>query len=78
MINNFITNEENVTLKDRLQKFIEASTELKFLVGFFYFSGWQEIYRELQKNKDVILKILVRLEADKYLFGIFEIGNYGN
>jgi len=37
MINNFITNEENVTLKDRLQKFIEASTELKFLVGFFYF-----------------------------------------
>ncbi|GAB6161046.1 hypothetical protein JCM12298_02050 [Desulfothermus naphthae] len=43
-MNNFITNEENITLKERLQKLIKASTELKFLVGFFYFSGWREIY----------------------------------
>jgi hypothetical protein len=48
MTNNFITNTtESITLKDRLQKLISASSELKFLVGFFYFSGWQEIYQKL-------------------------------
>lgn len=49
MSNNFITNSaENATLKKRLEKLILASQELKFLVGFFYFSGWQEIYKKLQ------------------------------
>ena len=49
MTNNFITNtEKTISLKERLQKLISASSELKFLVGFFYFSGWQEIYQKLQ------------------------------
>ncbi len=49
MTNNFITNKtESITLKDRLQKLIRASSDLKFLVGFFYFSGWQEIYQKLK------------------------------
>jgi hypothetical protein len=39
---------ESITLKDRLQKLISASSDLKFLVGFFYFSGWQEIYQKLK------------------------------
>ena len=47
-MNNFITNtEETITLKERLQKLISGSYELKFLVGFFYFSGWQEIYHNV-------------------------------
>ena len=76
MSNNFITNtKESITLKNRLQKLISASSELKFLVGFFYFSGWQEIYKELQKNEDVKLKILVGLQVDKYLSGIVEVEN---
>lgn len=75
-MNNFITNtKESITLKDRLQKLISASSELKFLVGFFYFSGWQEIYKELQKNDNVKLKILVGLQVDKYLSGIVEVEN---
>lgn len=48
---------------------------MKFLVGFFYFSGWQEIHKELQKNEDVKLKILVGLQVDKYLSGIVEVEN---
>ncbi len=76
MTNNFITNsEKTITLKDRLQKLISASKELKFLVGFFYFSGWQEIYKSLQENNNVVLKILVGLQVDKYLSGIIEIEN---
>ena len=76
MTNNFITNTtDTASLKDRLQKLISASNELKFLVGFFYFSGWKEIYKELQKNDNVKLKILVGLQVDKYLSNIFEIEN---
>ena len=76
MNNNFITNSDAATsLKERLQKLITASSELKFLVGFFYFSGWQEIYKKLQKNNSVVLKILVGLQVDKYLSGIIEVEN---
>ncbi len=75
MSNNFITNnEKEATLKKRLEKLIFASQELKFLVGFFYFSGWQEIYKKLQDNPEVTLKILVGLQVDKYLSTIVEVG----
>ena len=75
MNNNFINNNnENASLKKRLEKLISASQELKFLVGFFYFSGWQEIYKKLQDNPNVTLKILVGLQVDKYLSTIVEIG----
>jgi len=75
MSKNFITNsQDNATLKKRLEKLISASQELKFLVGFFYFSGWQEIYKNLQDNNQVTLKILVGLQVDKYLSTIVEVG----
>lgn len=75
MSHNFITNnQEGTNLKKRLEKLISASQELKFLVGFFYFSGWQEIYKNLEKNKDVTIKILVGLQVDKYLSSIVEVG----
>jgi hypothetical protein len=73
-MNNFITNAEaDATLKGRLTKLISASTELKYLVGFFYFSGWQEIYTSLQKNTEATLKILVGLQVDKHLSNMVEI-----
>ena len=73
MSNNFITNNsEHSTLKKRLEKLISASQELKFLVGFFYFSGWQEIYKSLQENESVKLKVLVGLQVDKYFNNAIE------
>lgn len=76
MSNNFITNSvESISLKERLQKLISASIELKFLVGFFYFSGWQEIYKSLQENTAVRLYILVGLQVDKHLSSIIEFEN---
>ena len=78
-MNNFITNsEETITLKERLQKLISGSYELKFLVGFFYFSGWQEIYHSLEDNHNVRLKILVGLQVDKYLSDIIEVETKDN
>ena len=75
MSNNFITNaSQNITLKKRLVKLMSASTELKFLVGFFYFSGWQEIYRSLKENDNIVLKILVGLQVDSFMAGVVEYG----
>lgn len=72
----FITNSKNnITLKERIQKIVGRSEELKILVGFFYFSGWQEIYKSLKENKEITLKILVGLQVDKYLSGIVEVEN---
>ncbi len=60
----FITNTKTKTLKKRIEQLIEHSRELKFLVGFFYFSGWQQIYSALKDNEELVLKILVGLEVD--------------
>ncbi len=64
---NFITNAQETTLKKRLETLINHSQELKFLVGFFYFSGWQSLIDSLQKNPDSRLKILVGLSVDKII-----------
>lgn len=63
MANNFITNnKQQKTLKSRLNTLISISDELKFLVGYFYFSGWSDIYLNLQKNPHQKLKLLVGLK----------------
>ncbi len=68
MANNFITNSgTHKTLKGRLNTLISISDELRFLVGFFYFSGWREVYEGLKKNEDVSIKLLVGLQVDKVL-----------
>jgi len=76
----FITNNsEHKTLKERLKTLIEKSSELKFLVGFFYFSGIKELYETLKnlyengKLKKGHIKILVGLDVDKGVYGIYEI-----
>jgi len=69
MSQNFITNNSGQkALKTRLNTLISISEELKFLVGFFYFSGWKEVYESLKTNKDVTLRLLVGLQVDKLLY----------
>jgi superfamily II DNA or RNA helicase len=63
-MSNFITNSNAKDLKERLSEIIGVSKELKFLVGFFYFSGISELYDSLKANPDVELKILVGLDVD--------------
>ena len=53
---NFITNSGVAHLKKRLIELIQKSDELKFLVGFFYFSGIRELYKELKENPDQKIK----------------------
>jgi len=68
----FITNEKTKTLKKRLTELVEHSEELKFLVGFFYFSGWSQIYDSLKDRDDLEIKVLVGLSVDKQLYSILE------
>ena len=76
MSHNFITNNTGQkVLRDRVNTLISISEELKFLVGFFYFSGWKEVYEQLKANSNITLKLLVGLEVDKMLNkGIVEFG----
>ncbi|MDR0472165.1 MAG: phospholipase D-like domain-containing protein, partial [Treponema sp.] len=56
----FITNQ-NTLMSELLNNFIPQCRQLNFLVGYFYFSGFTNIYKEL---KDKHLRILVGMEAD--------------
>ena len=68
MSNNFITNnKQQKTLKGRLNTLISIRDELKFLVGYFYFSGCSDIYLSLQKNPQQKIKLLVGLQVCNYL-----------
>lgn len=71
-MNGFITNNDEKILKNRLIELIKKSDELKFLVGFFYFSGIQELYDGLKGNPGGVLKILVGLNVDKTVHGLVE------
>ncbi len=76
MGNNFITNASERTLRNRIHALIKHSEELKFLVGFFYFSGWSELYDALKSRDDLTLKILIGLDTDLYLGRVLEIANH--
>ena len=73
MTNNFITNNpDQKTLRTRLNTLIGISEELRFLVGYFYFSGWQEVYENLRNQPTLQLKLLVGLQVDNSLHTLVE------
>ncbi len=81
----FITNEQNKELKKRITELIKVSKELKFLVGFFYFSGLKELYHALKErfkpekdSQDFNFKILVGLEVDKFQYQLIELAENEN
>jgi len=55
-----ITNDSNKKLGKRISELIKYSEELKFLIGFFYFSGIQELYQALKANPSVQIKVFNR------------------
>lgn len=77
-MNNFITNSGAKDMRSRLSELITVSVELKFLVGFFYFSGIVELVDSLEANPDTVLKILVGLKIDSRSYGIVEYADKTN
>jgi len=74
-MSNFITNQPTKELQKRLTELITHSDELKFLVGFFYFSGIRELYDGLKANDRVIIKVLVGLNVDLYNYKLVEFAS---
>ncbi|MFP4203320.1 MAG: helicase-related protein [Opitutales bacterium] len=75
---NFISNESDNTLNKRLREVIGLSAELKFLVGFFYFSGVRELFEAIRDNSELKINILVGLQADRSLGVLVEHGRDRN
>lgn len=61
MSNQFITNQERL-LSDVINNILPSAAKLDFLVGYFYFSGFKEIYRNLSGKH---VRILVGLDVEK-------------
>jgi len=74
----FITNEKDKQLKQRIVELIKNSKELRFLVGFFYFSGIDELYEGLKDNPGIQIDVLVGLSVDKTLHGLIEYADSNN
>ncbi len=75
MPRNFITNAPQGSLQDRVQTLIDHSRELKFLVGFFYFSGWPALYQAVKGRDDLVMKILVGLDTDLHGGRVIEMAD---
>jgi HKD family nuclease len=73
----FITNNASKILKDRISELIGFSEELKFLIGFFYFSGVRELYEAIKSNLPLKINVLVGLNVDKTNYGLIEYGQKG-
>lgn len=75
---NFITNSGSKDLKNRIVELTRRSQELRFLVGFFYFSGIRELFEGLRANPTVKIKVLVGLNIDSGNYGLIEYGEKRN
>ena len=75
MASNFITNAKQRSIKGRINTLIKHSQELKFLVGFFYFSGLRELYESLKTRDNLNIKVLVGLDTDLHLSRILEVAD---
>ena len=61
MTTQFITNQEKL-LSDVVSNILPSSQKLHALVGYFYFSGFQELYQNLADKE---IRILVGMEVEK-------------
>ncbi|OQY73823.1 MAG: hypothetical protein B6D44_06130 [Ignavibacteriales bacterium UTCHB2] len=64
MSHQFITNQDKL-LTEVFNNILPSSKSLYFLVGYFYFSGFEEIYKNVA---DKNIRILVGLDVEKDLF----------
>lgn len=59
----FITNQEKL-LSDVVNNILPCAERLYFLVGYFYFSGFQEVYKQVAEKQ---VRILIGLEVERDL-----------
>ncbi len=67
-MNNLITNQERL-LNEVIENLIPHTSNLSFLIGYFYFSGFAELNEKLEDKK---LRILVGMDIEKDLSNKFK------
>jgi len=69
----FITNEEGKKLKDRFETLIRDSKYFDCLVGYFFISGFHQIYRALENTEKI--RILIGIGTDKTTYELLSSCN---
>lgn len=59
----FITNETGNKLRDRFKKLIKDTKFFDVLVGYFYTSGFWQIYPEIESSKKI--RILIGISTNR-------------
>jgi len=72
-MNNFFITNQNELVKDAIERDLPSSDQLFFLVGYFYFSGFQLIYKNITLEQK--LKILVGLQAESRISSYIEFSS---
>lgn len=68
----FITNQDKL-VKNTINNVLPSSDQLFFLVGYFYFSGFQLLYKNIKLEQK--LKILVGLQAESRVSSYIEFSS---
>lgn len=64
MSSKFITNQDEL-LSNVINDILPSTEKLHFLVGYFYFSGFEQLYKKITDHK---IRILVGLDIEKDIF----------
>jgi superfamily II DNA or RNA helicase len=62
----FITNDENGNLKDRFRSLVRDTRFFDVLVGYFYTSGFYEIYEQLEDTEKIRILIGISTNQETY------------
>lgn len=62
-----IVNDTTHSMADQIKQTLNKSTDIRFLVGYFYFSGFAEIYKNIGTRN---MKILVGLDVDVDIYNV--------
>ena len=73
----FITNDTNKKLKGRIAELIGHSKELKFLIGFFYFSGIRELHVVKNGGEIYYVGITSQSISSRLRYGLKADGKHG-
>lgn len=69
----FITNEKNVSLKERFEVLIRDTSFFDCLVGYFYTSGFHALYSSLEKTEKI--RILIGISTNKQTLDLINEAN---
>ncbi|MBK8751245.1 MAG: helicase [Candidatus Competibacteraceae bacterium] len=72
----FLTNQGENTLSKRLETILPKTQDFACLVGYFFISGFFQLYPALEPVKNI--RILIGLKNEQVVYGLLQIANDGS